>query len=171
MIYRIFAALVTAAMTTVSNADPIDPCSLLSDADMIEIGLPSGSQPSHENQPGGVQACKYQAQRGPAGISVSIILSEAVPERVLQLRALRAKALGENARAQLEARGEYFGDSVMCKLASASQLESSQCLGTTEQSVVGFMLVRPTQANAPVYPTAQLRLTATLVSRVAAKGG
>ncbi len=138
---------------------------------MIEVGLPGSTPPSHENQPGGVQACKYQVQRSPAGITVSIILSEAVPERVLQLRALRAKALGENTSAQLEAHGEYYRENVMCKVVSASRLETSQCLGTTEQSIVALVLVRPNQANVPVYPASQLRLTATLVSRVAARGG
>ena len=103
--------------------------------------------------------------------TVSIILSSAAPDRVLQFRALLAKAVGENTPAQLEARGEYYSGGVMCKVVSAHQRETSQCLGATEKSIVALALSRPTTENKVAYPAAQLRLTATLVSRVAARGG
>ena len=162
-----------AAFATVASADPIDPCSLLSEADRVELGLSKDSVPSRESQPGGVQACKYQLRSGgttPDGM-VSIILSQAVPERVLQLRALQARAREDSTRAQQQSRGEYFDGKVMCKVVSTSQQETSQCLGTSEQSVVALAVSRPNLSNQVTYPALQLRITATLVSRVTLRGG
>jgi len=139
---------------------------------MVELGLPKDSVPSRESQPGGVQACKYQF-RTPGAASdgvVSIILSQAVPERVFQLRGLQAKAREESTPAQ-QARGEYFEGMVMCKVVLASQQETSQCIGTSEQSVVALAVSRPNLANEVTYPASQLRITAALVSRVTSRGG
>jgi len=162
-----------AAFATVASADPIDPCSLLSEADMVELGLSNDSVPSRESQPGGVQACKYQLRS--VGTTsdgmVSIILSQAVPERVLQLRALQAKAREESTPAQQQAHGEYYEGEVMCKVVSMSQQETSQCLGTSEQSVVGLAVSRPNITAKVAYPASQLRIIATLVSRVRVGGG
>lgn len=161
-------ALITTALmavfATAANADAIDPCSLLSSADMAELGLSKESVPSHEAQPGGVQACKYDGR-------VQIILSQAVPDRVLQLRAMQAKAREEGTPAQRQARGEYFDNNVMCKVVVASRRETSQCLGSSEQSVVGLAASRPDLANEVTYPASQLRIIATLVSRVTSRGG
>ena len=162
-----------AVFATAASADAIDPCSLLSDAEMVELGLSKDSVPSRESQPGGVQACKYQFRS--AGTTsdsmVSIILSQAVPERVLQLRALQAKAREESTPTQQQARGEYFEDKVMCKVVLASHQETSQCLGTSEQSVVALAVSRPNLSHEVTYPASQLRIIASLVSRVASRGG
>jgi hypothetical protein len=166
------AALLAGVFATAANAEAIDPCSLVSGADMAALGVPGNAVPSHEEQPGGVRACKYQAPGAPAAAStVSIILSTAMPDRALEVRALLAKALAENTPAQLEARGEYVEGNVMCKVVSASQVEISHCLGATEQSVVGMTVSRPNPANTVMHPTAQLQFMATLLTRVGAKGG
>lgn len=168
----IIAAL-AAVLATAASAQTIDPCSLLSDAEMIELGLPKDSVPSRESQPGGVQACKYQFRSAGTASDgmVSIILSQAVPERVLQLRAMQAKAREESTPTQQQARGEYFEDKVMCKVVLASHQETSQCLGTSEQSVVALAVSRPNLAHEVTYPASQLRIMAALVSRVASRGG
>ena len=166
-------ATLAAAFASAANAQAIDPCSLLSDAEMVELGLSKDSVPSRESQPGGVQACTYQFRS--AGTTsdgkVSIILSQAAPERVLQLRALQAKAREEGTPTQQQARGEYFEDRVMCKVVLASQQETSQCIGASEQSVVAFAVSRPNLSDKVTYPASQLRIMATLVSRVASRGG
>ena len=102
---------------------------------------------------------------------VSIILSQAVPERVLQLRALQAKAREEGTPAQQQARGEYFEGKAMCKVVLASQQETSQCVGASEQSVVALTVSRPNLTSEVTYPASQLRIVATLVSRVTSRGG
>jgi hypothetical protein len=169
-----FAITMFAAMLAkAASADAIDPCSLLSDAEMVELGLSKDSVPSRESQPGGVQACRYQF-RAPGAASdgtVSIILSQAVPERVRQLRGMQAKAREEDTPAQQQARGEYFEGKAMCKMAWVSQQETSQCIGTSEQSVVALTVSRPNLTNEVRYPASQLRIIAALVSRVASKGG
>jgi len=174
MSHRTFIVTALAAMfTTAANADAIDPCTLLSDAEMVELGLSKDSMPSRESQPGGVQACKYQFRSAGTASDgmVSIILSQAVPERVLQLRAMQAKAREEGTPTQQQARGEYFEDRVMCKVVLASQQEVSQCIGASEQSVVALAVSRPNLTNGVTYPASQLRIIATLVSRVASRGG
>jgi hypothetical protein len=103
--------------------------------------------------------------------SASIILSSGAQDRVIQFRAMFAKALAQNTQAQLEARGEYYSGDVMCKIILTAQRETSQCLGATEKSIVGLGLSRPITKTSEERPAAQLRLTATLVSRVAARGG
>jgi hypothetical protein len=166
-------AALAMSFTTAASAEPIDACSLLAEADLVELGLSKDSVPSRETQPGGVQACKYRlpsAGNASDGM-VSIILSQAVPERVLQLRALLAKAQDESTPAQLQARGEYYEGKVMCKVASAPQQESSQCLGASEQSVVAFSVSRPNSSNKSTYPASHLRIITALVARVTAKGG
>ena len=162
-----------AVFATAARADAIDPCSLLSDAEMVELGLPKDSVPSRESQPGGVQACKYQFRSAGTASDgmVSIILSQSVPERVLQLRAMQAKAREESTPTQQQARGEYFEDRVMCKVVLASNQETSQCLGTSEQSVVALAVSRPNLTHEVTYPASQLRIVITLVSRVASRGG
>jgi len=174
MSHRAFViAMLAAGVTTAANADPIDPCSLLSDAEMIELGLSKDSVPSREPQPGGVHACKYQFRSAVAdsdGI-VSIILSQAVPERARQLRALQAKAREEDTPAQRQARGEYLEDGVMCKVVLASRQETSQCIGASEQSVVALTVSRQSLGVTVTYPASQLRIMATMVSRLEAKGG
>jgi len=165
--------VLAAMLTTAASADAIDPCSLLSDAEMVELGLPKDSVSSRESQPGGVQACKYQF-RTPGTTSdgmVSIILSQAVPERVLQLRGMQAKTREESTPAQQQARGEYFEGKVMCKVVLGSQQETSQCIGASEQSVVALAVSRPNLSNGVTYPASQLRIIATLVARVASRGG
>ena len=81
------------------------------------------------------------------------------------------KALRENSPAQLEARGEYFAPSATCKVVSVSHVETSQCLGTTEQSVVGLTLTRVNQEDKVAYPALQLRFISKLVSSVGERGG
>jgi len=172
MKYHVIVSVVAVISSAGANAEPLDPCSLLSGTERVELGMAADLVPSHENQPGGVQACKYQAPESPMTTgAVSIILSSAAPDRVLQFRALLAKTLGENTPAQLEARGEYYSGDVMCKVVSAAQRETSQCLGATEASIVAVAVSRPSTANKVAYPAAQLRLTTSLVSRVAARGG
>jgi hypothetical protein len=173
-IQRTFITTALAAMfTSAANADAIDPCSLLSVAEMVELGLSKDSVPSHESQPGGVQACKYQLRSAGTASDgmVTIMLSQAVPERVLQLRAMQAKAREESTPTQQRARGEYFEDRVMCKVVLASRQEISQCIGASEQSVVALTVSWPNLGNGVAYPASQLRIMATLVSRVASRGG
>jgi len=162
-----------AVFTTAAGADAIDTCSLLSGAERVELGLSKDSVPSRESQPGGVQACKYPFRSAGTASDgmVSIILSQAVPERVLQLRAMQAKAREESTPTQQQARGEYFEGRVMCKVVLASNQETSQCLGTSEQSVVALAVSRPNLTHEVTYPASQLRIVATLVSRVASRGG
>ncbi|SFB91534.1 hypothetical protein SAMN05216344_105138 [Polaromonas sp. OV174] len=174
MSYRaLIITALTAVFVTAANADPIDPCSLLSGAEMAELGLSKESVSSRESQPGGVQACKYQFQSAGTGSDgmVSIILSQAEPDRVRQVRVLQAKAQEESTPMQQQARGEYFQDKVMCKVVLVSQQETSQCLGTSEQSVVALAVSRPNLTSEVSYPALQLRIIATLVSRVTSKGG
>jgi hypothetical protein len=171
--HALIVTALAAVSATAANADTIDPCSLLSAAEMVELGLSKDSVPSRESQPGGVQACKYQFRSAATAAdgTVSIILSQAVPERVLQLRALQARAREESTPTQQQARGEYFEDKVMCKVVLASQQEISQCLGASEQSVVALAVSRPKLANEVTHPASQLRIIATLVSRVRSRGG
>ena len=139
---------------------------------MVGLGLPKDSLPARESQPGGVQVCKYRI--GSAGASdgmVSVILSQGVPERVLQLRAIQAKARSEGTPAQQQARGEYFEDAVMCKVILSSQQETTQCVGATEQSIVALAVSRPNLGDKPTTPASQLKLIAALVSRFASRGG
>jgi len=166
-------AVLAALFATAARADGIDPCSLLSEAELAELGLPEDSVPSHESQPGAVQACKYRFRTAGAASdgTVSVIVSQGVPDRALQLRGLQAKAREEGTPAQQQARGEYFDGNVMCKVILASQQETSQCIGASEQSVVALSLSRPNLANQVTYPASQLRITAALVSRVTSKGG
>lgn len=170
--YTLAFFLFSTAATAVSGAEPIDPCSLLTEGERIEIGVPAGTAPIRDLQPGGVQYCKYQAQ-SPIGQSVtlSIILSVGVPDRALQLRALHAKARAENTEDQLKLRGEYYVEGAMCKLLPSAQAETDQCIGSTDRSVVGLALTRPNTANGATYPSLQLKLISTLVSRVNALGG
>ena len=162
----IIATALAAAFAVAAHADPIDPCSLLTPAEMAELGLPKDAGPSRELQPGGVRACKYQ----PAG-SVSVVLSQAAPERVFLLRAMQAKARQDFSTEQLQARGEYFQDGVMCKVASAGGREISQCIGASGLSVIALTASRPDGTGKAAYPSSQLRIIATLVARVASQGG
>jgi hypothetical protein len=84
---------------------------------------------------------------------------------------MQAKAREEGTAAQQQARGEYFEDKVMCKVVLASRQETSQCIGASEQSVVALAVSRPNLDNEVTYPASQLRIIATLVSRVASRGG
>ena len=81
------------------------------------------------------------------------------------------KALSESSPAQLEARGEYFAANATCKVVLVSQVETSQCLGITQQSVVGLTLSRVKGKNKVSYPALQLRLISKLVSSVSERGG
>jgi hypothetical protein len=171
MKHAIIVAFIAAVSSAGSTAGPLDPCSLLSSTDKIELGLPADLGGTHEDQPGGVQACKYQTPDSPVSTrTASIILSSAAQDRVFQFRALLAKAVAENTQAQLETRGEYYAGGVMCKVVLAAQRETSQCMGATEKSIVALALSRPNAESKVAHPAAQLRLTATLVSRVAARG-
>jgi hypothetical protein len=168
----VLVTLIAATVATAASAEPIDPCSLLSAADKAELGIPADVMPTLERQPGAVQMCRYQLRGTSARTNVvSVIVSADVPDRVLQLRAMIAKALSERSRAQLEARGEYYAGSVMCKVVATSELETSQCLGAAEQTIVAFSLTRPNPENGVKYPEQQLRLEAALVSRASARGG
>ena len=172
MTRHVLAILFTVASASTLSAEPIDPCSLLSSADLGELGIPADAAPTLEKQQGGVLYCNYQVPGTLATASAaSVILSTAVPDRVLQVRAMLAKAVSENTPAQLEARGEYFATGATCKVVSVSQLETSQCLGTTEQSVVGLTLRRVNVENKISYPALQLRFISKLVSGVGERGG
>jgi hypothetical protein len=167
-----FATLLTTVSTIIFAAEPIEPCSLLSAADLAELGVPADAVRSMEKQQGGVLYCKYQVPGTPTSVSsASVILSTAVPDRALQVRAMLNRTLNENSPAQLEARGEYFAPNATCKVVSVSQVETSQCLGTTEQSVVGLTLIRTNRENKVSYPALQLRFISKLVSSVGERGG
>lgn len=170
--YALAFFLLSTAATAASGAEPIDPCSLLTEGEMNEIGVPTGTAPIRDIQSGGVQYCKYQAQ-SPTGqsVNVSIILSVGVPDRALQLRALQTKARTESTEEQLKVRGEYYVEGAMCKVLPSPQAETDQCIGSTDRSVVGLALTRPNAANGATYPSLQLKLISTLVSRVSALGG
>ena len=170
---KFMIATFAAALTAAANAEPIDACSLLSEADMVELGLSKDAVPSRASQPGGVEACSYRLPSSGNASSgmASVILSQGVPERALQLRALQAKAQSENTPAQLQARGEYYEGNVMCKLVLASQQETSQCLGASDQSVVALAVTRPNLGSKVAFSAAQLRITAALVARVVSRGG
>jgi len=168
----VFAALLTTASAIAFAVDPIEPCSLLSAADLAELGVLADAVRSVDKQQGGVLYCKYQVPGASSSVSsASLILSTAVPDRALQVRAMLNKALRENSPAQLEARGEYFAPSATCKVVSVSHVETSQCLGTTEQSVVGLTLTRVNQEDKVAYPALQLRFISKLVSSVGERGG
>lgn len=160
------AAALAAAITTAAGADAIDPCSLVTDDELVELGLPNGSLPSRESQPGDVQACRYRSPASAVSdVTVSIMLSQAAPERALQFRVLQAKAREEGTPAQQQARGEFFEGDVLCKLVSASGQETSQCMGASERSVVALAVSRPNRAHELAYPASQLRIMGILVSR------
>lgn len=168
----ISATLLITASAVAFAAGPIDPCSLLSAADLTELGVPADAARSTEQQQGGVLYCKYQVSGTASGVkSASVILSVAVPDRAQQVRALLSKALRESTPAQLESRGEYFAPGTSCKVASVSQVESSQCLGATEQSVVGLTLIRANPEDRIIHPDLQLRVISKLVSSVSDRGG
>lgn len=157
------------ASATAALADPIDPCSLLTSIEMEELGIPKGATPSRELQPGGVQACRYEGVS--TGSTVSVIISQGVPDRARQLRAMQGLAQREGTAEQLSARGEYFQGNVMCKVVVTSETEKSQCLGATEQSVIGLSVSRAGESKQVTSPALQLRIIGTLVSRVASSGG
>ena len=166
-------SILAAMLAPAAHADTIDACSLLSETELVELGLPKDSVASRESQPGGVRACHYRF-RPPGADSdatVSIILSQSVPERALQLRALQAKVLEESTAAQRQARGEYVEGPVMCKVVSVPPQEVSQCVGATEQSVVALAWSRTRPADAAVNPATPLRIVAALLSRVKSQGG
>jgi hypothetical protein len=165
------ATLLATASAIASAAEPIEPCSLLSAADLAELGVPTDAVRS-EQQQGGARYCNYRVPGTPTGVSsASVILSTAVPDRALQVHAMLNKALSEASPAQLAARGEYLTPSTTCKVVSVAQVESSQCLAATEQSVVGLTLVRTNGQNEISYPTLQLRFISKLLSSVAERGG
>lgn len=171
MTRHILAILLATASTMAFAAQPIEPCALLSAADLAELGVPADASRSVEAGQGGVLYCRYQVPGATTGVSsASVILSTAVPDRVLLVRAMLDKARESNP-AQLEARGEYLAPNVTCKVATVSQVETSQCLGTTEQSVVGLSLVRMNKDDKVAYPGLQLRVISRLVSSVGERGG
>ena len=172
MRHRLLAALLATA-SSVASAEPIDACSLLSVADLAELGVPSEAIGSLEQQQqGGVEYCRYLVPGVPAANSPAVIIwSRAVPDRVLQVKAMMAQAASQGSSAQLAARGEFIAANATCKVVAASQVETSQCLGTTEQSVVGLTLRRGIQGNKAAYPALQLRFVAKLVANAAAGGG
>ena len=170
MYHRALLALLAAA-STASGAEAVDPCSLLSAADLAELGVRADAVRSLETQAGGVQYCRYQVRGTPdAGASASVILSAAVPDRVRQVQAMLRKAQSDSTPEQLQARGEFFAVNATCKVVATAQVETSQCLGTTEQSVVGLTLTRANVENKVAYPALQLGVMAKLLSWVAAKG-
>ena len=172
MNHRAFLSALAVTWATAASAEPLDPCALLSGADLLELEVPAGTAPVHKDQPGGVHACEYKPQSASGATqTVTVMVSDAARDRVLQFRAMLAKALSENTQAQLEARGEYYAAPVMCKVAASAQLETSQCLGATEQSVVALALSHSKLGDKPAYPTVPLRLISALVARVGAAGG
>ena len=172
MTRHVIATLLATAPAIVFAAAPIEPCSLLSAADLAELGVPADAVRSMQRQQGGVLYCRYQAPGTPTSVSsATVILSTAVPDRALQVRAMLSKALSENSPTQLEARGEYFASNATCKVVSVSRVETSQCLGATQQSVVGLTLTRVNKEDKVSYPTLQLRLISKLVSSVGDRGG
>jgi hypothetical protein len=172
MRHRLLVALLAAA-STAAAAEPIDAGSLLSAAALAELGVPANAIGSLEQQQhGGVEYCRYLVPGVPAADSpATVIWSRAVPDRVRQARAMMSMAASQGSPAQLEARGEFIADNATCKVVAASRVETTQCLGTTEQSVVGLTLRRATQDTQPAYPAVQLRFVAKLVAGVAAAGG
>lgn len=171
MRYRLLLVLLATA-SAASGAEPIDPCALLSGADLAELGVPADAARSREEQQGGVRYCRYQVPGTPnANNPATVIVSSGVPDRVRQVQAMVQKAMSDSTAAQQQARGEFFAANATCKVVAVSQVETSQCLGTTEQSVVGLTLTRANAQNDVSYPTLQLRFIAKLVSAVAAKGG
>lgn len=169
---RILIALATAVSAGAWGAEPIGACSLLSPDDLAQLGVPADAVQTLETQQGGVQYCKYHAPGSPAADAVAtVILSTGVPDRVLQVRAMLSKSLGAATPAQHEARGEYFADGATCKVVAVSQVETSQCLGATQQSVVGLSLVRSNAQNVVSYPALQLRFISRLLARVGDRGG
>ena len=172
MSYRVLLPVLAATFATAVSAAPLDPCSLLSSAELIDLGVPADTAPTHKDQPGRVHSCEYKTEgTSTATQTVAIVVSDAARDRVLQLRAMVAKALSENTQAQLEARGEYYSATVMCKVVSSAQLETSQCLGSTEQSIIALALSHQNLENKVAYPSLQLRLISTLVARASARGG
>ena len=172
MRHRLLAALLATA-SAAATAEPIDACSLLSVADLAELGVPSNAIGSLELQPqGSVEYCRYLMPGVPAADSPAMVIwSRAVPERVLQLSMMMTRAASQSSPEQLAARGEFIADKTTCKVVVAAQVETSQCLGATGQSVVGLTLRRSVQAGKPAYPTLQLRFAAKLVANAVAGGG
>ncbi|MBS0508110.1 MAG: hypothetical protein JSR53_12075 [Proteobacteria bacterium] len=169
---RVFIALAIAASAAAAGAEPMGACSLLAPDDLAELGVPADAVPTLETQQGGVQYCKYHAPGASAGEAVAtVILSTWVPDRVLQVRAMLSHSRNESTPAQREARGEFLADGATCKVVTVSQVETSQCLGTTEQSVVGLSLTRRNVDNKVAPPALQLRVISRLLSRVGERGG
>ena len=82
------------------------------------------------------------------------------------------KARSESTPEQLQARGEYFAENATCKIASMSREEISQCMGSTQQSVVGLTLRRRINPDSAVaYPALQFRFISKLVLSVRERGG
>lgn len=169
---RVFIAFAIAASAAAAGAEPMGACSLLTPDDLAELGVPADAVPTLETQQGGVQYCKYHAPGTSAADAVAtVILSTGVPDRVLQVRSMLGQSRSEGTPAQREARGEFLADGATCKVVTVSRVETSQCLGTTEQSVVGLSLTRRNVDNKVAYPALQLRVISRLLSRVGERGG
>ena len=173
MSHRAFViALLAAGVTTAANADAIDPCSLLSDADMIELGLSKDSVPSRESQPGGVQACKYQVRSAVADRvapcrsscrrrcpSVPCNFARCKPRHVKKVRLPNGRnAVNISRTGDVQGgRRHSTGNQPMHR-----RFGAIRCRPEVSRQSVG---------DAVTYPASQLRIMATMVSRLTAKGG
>jgi hypothetical protein len=174
-----------------SAADLPDPCALLAPDELSALGMPKGAVAGPDSKEDGrFLICNYRpadqkADPSPAAESSSItspsvvvMIASAGNDRVLQLRAMIAKARGENSPAQLQARGEYYADTTssansvpMCKVQIEGGVEASRCLSATDTNIVTLIVGRRAPEGGALDPSRQLRLISELAARVRAKGG
>jgi hypothetical protein len=172
----VFAAPFVIACMSTSAAELPEPCGLLSPADLSALGVPNEAKPSSEKRDSGrYLACKYAIAEGQTpsehATSATVMLSAMPVDRIRELRAFFAKALSENTESELQAKGEYYLESVMCKVVIAAAVETSQCVGATETTAVGLLLSHPASSGKISYPSLQLRIISELASRVRQRGG
>lgn len=156
-------------------ADDIDPCQLLTRAELAEIGIGAEVVGAPEKQgTGNVSACRYATTPSSASVQpviATVILSAAGRERVAELGAMIAKATADSSAVELKARGEFYQGSNMCRVRSAAAVETSQCVAATDRTIVAFSWGRTAPSAEVTEPALQLRVLAGLVSKVKAKGG
>ena len=154
-----------------------DPCGLLSPNELSELGLTDKAIGAVDSRDGGrLLICKFLARpedtAGPGGISITVMVSAAGGDRVLQFDALVAKARSENTPSALSARGEYYAESgsAMCKVTVAAAVETSQCLGATGTTVIALAVERPAPDGRTADPTVPLKLISEMAARVRQAG-
>lgn len=150
----------------------LTPCLLLSQNDIDALGMTSASAAIRVAQAGGIQACTYRssiAEVESANV-VTAILSQTVPDRAMQFRALQEKAKNEVTLAQQQERGEYFGIDGMCKVSDPTHNPTIQCLGASNSSVVALTVTGQQPAITITYPALYLKIISDLVGRLHAAG-